>query len=77
MSMTLLVALSAGNQVLITAGAHANVVDELMDLAAAHNRSPWTPEQTTHYRELREAEHDLRVSHARALRRFIAYRRNR
>ena len=70
-------ALSAGDQVLITAGAHANVVDELMDLAAARNRSPWTPEQTTRYRELREAERDLRISHARALRRFTAYRRNR
>ena len=70
-------ALSAGDQVLITAGAHANVVDELVDLAAARQRAPWTAEQTTRYRELRQAEHDLRVSHARALRRFMVYRRNR
>ena len=73
----MVVALSAGDQVLITAGAHANVVDELVDLAAARERSPWTPEQTARYRELRQAEHDLRISHARALRRFMAYRRNR
>ena len=73
----MVVALSVGDQVLITAGAHANVVDELVDLAAARERSPWTPEQTARYRELRQAEHDLRVSHARALRRFMIYRRNR
>jgi hypothetical protein len=69
--------MSAGDQVLITAGAHANVVDELVDLAAARERAPWTPEQTNRYRELRQAEHDLRISHARALRRFMAYRRTR
>jgi hypothetical protein len=71
------VALSAGDQVLITAGAHANVVDELVDLAALRDRAPWTDEQAARYRELREAEHDLRISHARALRRFLAYRRHR
>lgn len=70
-------ALSAGDQVLITAGAHANVVDELMDLAAAREQRPWTPDQAERYRELRAAEHDLRISHARALRRFTAYRRQR
>jgi K+-sensing histidine kinase KdpD len=71
------VALSAGDQVLITAGAHANVVDELMDLAAAREQRPWTPDQADRYRELRAAEHDLRIRHARALRRFTAYRRQR
>lgn len=77
MSIGLVVALSAGDQVLITAGAHANVVDELVDLAAARDRAPWTAEQALRYRELRQTEHDLRISHARALRRFMAYRRTR
>jgi K+-sensing histidine kinase KdpD len=71
------VALSAGDQVLLTAGAHANVVDELVDLHAVREQAPWTPDQEARYRELRTAEHDLRVSHARALRRFLAYRRHR
>lgn len=70
-------ALSAGDQVLLTAGAHANVVDELVDLAAAREVAPWTPEQAARYRELRTVEHDLRVSHAKALRRFTAYRHHR
>jgi K+-sensing histidine kinase KdpD len=71
------VALSAGDQVLYTAGAHAAVVDELVDLHTARERAPWTMDQEARYRELRTAEHDLRVSHSRALRRFLAYRRQR
>ena len=68
------VALSAADQVLLTAGAHAAVVDELVDLQTARKQAPWTPEQEARYRELRRSEHELRVSHARALRRFKAYR---
>jgi hypothetical protein len=71
------VALSAGDQVLLTAGAHANVVDELVDLHAIREQGEWTPEQEARYRELRTAEHELRQSHAVALRRFLAYRRHR
>ena len=66
--------LSAGDQVLLTAGAHAAVVDELVDLQAARKQRPWTAAQESRYRELRVSEHELRVSHARALRRFKAYR---
>jgi hypothetical protein len=77
LSIGLVVALSAGDQVLITAGAHANVVDELIDLAAARERAPWTDEQAARYRELRTTEHDLRISHAKAMRRFMAYRHHR
>jgi K+-sensing histidine kinase KdpD len=71
------VGLSAGDQVLLTAGAHAAVVDELVDLQAARKQAPWTPAQEARYRELRRSEHELRVSHARALRRFKAYRMRR
>jgi K+-sensing histidine kinase KdpD len=71
------VALSAGDQVLLTAGAHANVVDELVDLHAIREHGRWTAEQEARYRDLRKAEHDLRKSHAAALRRFLVYRRNR
>ena len=69
--------LSAGDQVLQTAGAHAAVVDELVDLHAARQTGAWTTEQESRYRELRTAEHDLRLRHARALRRFLAFRRHR
>lgn len=68
-------ALSAGDQVLYTAGAHAAVVDELVDLHAAREHAPWTPDQEARYQELRAAENDLRRSHSRALRRFMIYRR--
>ncbi|MDQ1375578.1 MAG: hypothetical protein QOJ09_2916 [Actinomycetota bacterium] len=70
-------ALSAGDQVLYTAGAHAAVVDELVDLHTAREQAPWSPDQEARYRELRAAEHDLRRSHSQAMRRFVVYRRQR
>ena len=66
--------MSAGDQVLLTAGAHAAVMDELLDLQAARKAAPWTPAQLARYRELRVAERELRIGHARALRRFKAFR---
>jgi hypothetical protein len=71
---TAAVGLSAGDQVLLTAGAHAAVVDELLDLNAARRERPWTTEQELRYHELRASEQDLRIRHGRALRRFLAYR---
>lgn len=71
------VGLTAGDQVLLTAGAHSAVVDELVDLNAAREHAPWTPDQLARFRELRAAEQDLRRRHAAALRRFLAYRRHR
>lgn len=70
-------ALSAGDHVLLTAGAHAAVVDELGDLHAVREHTPWTPDQAARFQELRSAERDLRIRHARALRRFVATRRHR
>jgi hypothetical protein len=71
------VSLSAGDQVLLTAGAHAAVVDELVDLHATRQAGGWTGDQADRYRELRASEQELRHSHARALRRFLAIRRQR
>jgi hypothetical protein len=71
------VSLSVGDQVLLTAGAHSAVVDELVDLHAARQSGGWSPDQAARYQELRVSEQELRHSHAKALRRFLAIRRQR
>jgi hypothetical protein len=71
------VSLSVGDQVLMTAGAHSAVVDELVDLHAARQAGGWSADQAARYQELRASEQDLRHRHARALRRFLAMRRHR